>query len=73
MVLGVDFDNTIVRYDDVFHRVAAERGLIQRVRKGISTTSGVTSPSPTFLFPFRFAVYVFTSDEFDLAPEKRPP
>ena len=28
MVLGVDFDNTIVRYDDVFHRVAAERGLI---------------------------------------------
>ena len=28
MVLGVDFDNTIVRYDDVFHRVAVERGLI---------------------------------------------
>ena len=28
MVLGVDFDNTIVRYDDLFHRVAVERGLI---------------------------------------------
>ncbi len=28
MVLGVDFDNTIVRYDDLFHRVALERGLI---------------------------------------------
>jgi hypothetical protein len=28
MVLGVDFDNTIVRYDELFHRVAVERGLI---------------------------------------------
>ncbi len=28
MVLGVDFDNTIVRYDDLFHRVAVERGLV---------------------------------------------
>lgn len=28
MILGVDFDNTIVGYDEVFHRVAAERGLI---------------------------------------------
>ena len=28
MVIGIDFDNTIVRYDDVFHRVALERGLI---------------------------------------------
>ena len=28
MVLGVDFDNTIVRYDALFHRVAAERGWI---------------------------------------------
>lgn len=28
MVLGVDFDNTIVRYDELFHAVAVERGLI---------------------------------------------
>jgi hypothetical protein len=28
MVLGVDFDNTIVCYDDLFHRVAVERGLV---------------------------------------------
>jgi hypothetical protein len=28
MVIGVDFDNTIVRYDELFHRVAVERGLI---------------------------------------------
>jgi hypothetical protein len=28
MVLGVDFDNTIVCYDDLFHRIAVERGLI---------------------------------------------
>jgi hypothetical protein len=28
MVLGVDFDNTIVRYDGLFHSVALERGLI---------------------------------------------
>lgn len=26
--LGLDFDNTIVQYDGVFHRVALERGLI---------------------------------------------
>jgi hypothetical protein len=28
MIIGIDFDNTIVGYDDVFHRVAVERGLI---------------------------------------------
>src|SRR5262245_25183783 len=28
MRIGVDFDNTIVCYDEVFHRVALERGLI---------------------------------------------
>jgi hypothetical protein len=28
MILGVDFDNTIVSYDALFHRVAVDRGLI---------------------------------------------
>jgi hypothetical protein len=28
MILGIDFDNTIVCYDQVFHRVARERNLI---------------------------------------------
>ena len=28
MVIGIDFDNTIVSYDELFHRLAAERGLI---------------------------------------------
>ncbi len=28
MIIGVDFDNTIVCYDGIFHRVAMERGLI---------------------------------------------
>jgi hypothetical protein len=28
MVIGVDFDNTIVGYDQLFHRLAVERGLI---------------------------------------------
>jgi hypothetical protein len=28
MVIGVDFDNTIVCYDALFHRVAVERGLV---------------------------------------------
>ncbi len=28
MIIGVDFDNTIVSYDGIFHRVALERGLI---------------------------------------------
>lgn len=28
MIIGVDFDNTIVCYDDLFHKVAVEQGLI---------------------------------------------
>ena len=28
MVIGVDFDNTIVCYDALFHRIAVERGMI---------------------------------------------
>lgn len=28
MIIGVDFDNTIVCYDGIFHRIAVERGLI---------------------------------------------
>jgi hypothetical protein len=28
MILGVDFDNTIVRYDELFHRIAVERELV---------------------------------------------
>ena len=28
MVIGVDFDNTIVCYDDLFHRIAVEQGLV---------------------------------------------
>ena len=28
MLIGLDFDNTIVRYDQLFHRLAVERGLI---------------------------------------------
>jgi hypothetical protein len=28
MLIGVDFDNTIVCYDELFHRVAVEQGLI---------------------------------------------
>jgi len=29
-VIGVDFDNTVVSYDDVMHRVALQQGLIQQ-------------------------------------------
>lgn len=28
MIIGVDFDNTLVCYDEIFHRLALERGLI---------------------------------------------
>ena len=27
-VLGIDFDNTIIKYDELFHRIAYEKGLI---------------------------------------------
>ena len=28
MIIGVDFDNTIVSYDDLFHRLAVQRGIV---------------------------------------------
>ena len=28
MVLGLDFDNTIIKYDELFHKVAFEKNLI---------------------------------------------
>ena len=28
MILGIDFDNTIICYDELFHRIAVEQGLI---------------------------------------------
>lgn len=30
MIIGLDFDNTIVKYDDLFHRVALEKKLISK-------------------------------------------
>ena len=27
-LLGLDFDNTLVRYDNLFHKLALEKGLI---------------------------------------------
>jgi hypothetical protein len=36
-VIGVDFDNTIVCYDELFHRVAVEQGLIPA---SVSATKG---------------------------------
>jgi len=28
MILGLDFDNTIIKYDELFHKIAFEKGLI---------------------------------------------
>ena len=28
-LLGIDFDNTLVNYDNLFHKVAVEKGLIK--------------------------------------------
>ena len=30
MVLGIDFDNTIIKYDELFHKIACEKGLISQ-------------------------------------------
>ncbi len=35
MKIGIDFDNTIVRYDEAFHKAAAERDLL---RTGVAAT-----------------------------------
>jgi hypothetical protein len=37
MLIGIDFDNTIVCYDKVFHKAAVEQGLIH---EGVSTNKG---------------------------------
>ena len=29
-IVGLDFDNTLVRYDNIFHALALEKGLIPR-------------------------------------------
>jgi hypothetical protein len=29
LIIGIDFDNTIVLYEDLFHRCALEEGLIR--------------------------------------------
>ncbi len=34
MIIGVDFDNTIVCYDGLFHKLAVEQGLIPRPASG---------------------------------------
>ena len=28
MILGIDFDNTIIKYDELFHKIACEKDLI---------------------------------------------
>ena len=46
MLLGIDFDNTIVCYDQVFHRIAQEQGLIPEtvpVNKGRRSAISATS------------------------------
>ena len=30
MILGIDFDNTIIKYDELFHKIACEKGLISQ-------------------------------------------
>ena len=37
-LLGLDFDNTLVRYDELFHRVAIEKGLIKEELTANKTT-----------------------------------
>lgn len=46
-IIGVDFDNTLVNYDDLMHAVALERGLIRAdVRKNKKTIRDVIRQLP---------------------------
>ena len=45
MLIGLDFDNTIVCYDAVFHRLAVERGLIPARPPGDEEASAITCAS----------------------------
>ena len=36
--LGLDFDNTLVRYDKLFHQLAIEKGLIEKTLPADKTT-----------------------------------
>ena len=41
MLIGVDFDNTIVCYDGLFHRVAVEQGLIPQKFPRVKVKCGI--------------------------------
>tara|TARA_Y100000031_G_scaffold156293_1_gene210291 strand:+ start:969 stop:1568 length:600 start_codon:yes stop_codon:yes gene_type:complete len=38
MILGLDFDNTLIRYDELFHQLAFERGLITQELPKVKNT-----------------------------------
>ena len=40
--IGLDLDNTLISYDQLFHRVAIERGLIPRGFSGAKRTFAIT-------------------------------
>jgi len=48
MRIGLDFDNTIIRFDDVFRNVAKQRGLLPadffRIKSSRSGTPSGCSP-----------------------------
>jgi hypothetical protein len=53
LVIGIDFDNTIIRYDELLHRLAVERGLLKSSAGGqggepsAADRSSVPSPVPS--------------------------
>ena len=30
MIIGIDFDNTIIKYDELFHKISIEKNLIPK-------------------------------------------
>ena len=49
-LLGLDFDNTLVRYDKLFHQLAVEKGLIEIINRRDQAKSEITEKDLLGLF-----------------------
>ena len=62
-LLGLDFDNTLVRYDELFHQVAIEKGLIKKELTANKTTTKITYEAKDKMktSPYQGEVYGLTT------------
>ena len=63
-LLGLDFDNTLVRYDKLFHKLALEKNLIEQEIPANKQQFVITYASKVKKKNSRFYKVKFTGQEF---------